>query len=542
MASLYLRNLSESDRTNMKIRLYDSQGGRCFICEAPIDKNLHWDHLDIDHIVPSAAGGKDSQENFALTHESCNRSKQASNLEIARLLARFGTIASSVSTGPNRPHLGDILAHLNGAQFPLSFSVNGETLEYSFPKTGSNHVEAAPLIVDGLGKTTSAFINLPIEYLFHDERINPRAISAKSLRSLAEEFKSGYPQLHAALAWTTTEQGLDHQKVMVFDGQHKLAAQLMLGVRKVPVRVFFDPEMENLLTANTHAGTTLRQVAFDKSVQRHLGSQLLTDRIREYQKSTGRAEEDYGFSEQDLMNFFKGQKNEIRRYILDDVRNRVTNNETNTLRPYIEFGGKGTDRPLSYATVEKTFYSFFIGSKPLSTRMDHKEEQGENPRTLEVEQLTRLMNIIQKEIVDSQYDTSIGTSRLEKHVQEGKKVIPGGHLRAARMLKEEVLYGWLDYVRKAVRLYFDFAGSPDPHYDESAPMQSAFPDPLWDQISNLVRNISLLPLWQDRQLAGSAFGGKQVNEFWRVTFMTGKSPNGHQLLNQGINIQEMIKN
>lgn len=130
---------------------------------------------------------------------------------------------------------------------------------------------------DELSGFHSAFVNLPIEYLYHDDHINPRAIG-KNLKKLVEEFHKRLPQLHVALAWVNTTNG-NTANIQVFDGQHKAAAQILLGVRILLVRVFINPDTDVLLTANTHAGTTLRQVAFDKSVQRGLGSSLLADRM-----------------------------------------------------------------------------------------------------------------------------------------------------------------------------------------------------------------------------------------------------------------------
>ncbi len=90
----------------------------------------------------------------------------------------------------------------------------------------------------------------------------------------------------------------DHRaRVQIFDGQHKAAAQVLLGVRRLPVRVFVNPDLDILLTTNTNAGTTLRQVAFDLSVQRYLGSEIYADRIRRYQLAHGKSESYYGFSE-----------------------------------------------------------------------------------------------------------------------------------------------------------------------------------------------------------------------------------------------------
>jgi len=65
----------------------------------------------------------------------------------------------------------------------------------------------------------------------------------------------------------------------VFDGQHKAVAQLLLGVRSLPVRMFINADPNILLEANTNAGTILRQVAFDQSIQRFLGSQLYWEKL-----------------------------------------------------------------------------------------------------------------------------------------------------------------------------------------------------------------------------------------------------------------------
>jgi hypothetical protein len=97
-------------------------------------------------------------------------------------------------------------------------------------------------------------------------------------------------------------------RVHVFDGQHKTAAQILLGVRRIPVRIFVNPNEQLLLTANTNAGTTLRQVAFDRSVQRRLGSSILRDRIARYCEDRGLSTDYEEFSEKALVEHFKGEQ------------------------------------------------------------------------------------------------------------------------------------------------------------------------------------------------------------------------------------------
>ncbi len=87
--SRYLTGLDAEQRAKLEQKLLTRQSGRCFICDQPVDLMLHKGQLDIDHIDPLIEDGLDAENNFAITHASCNRSKGAANLEIARRLAEF---------------------------------------------------------------------------------------------------------------------------------------------------------------------------------------------------------------------------------------------------------------------------------------------------------------------------------------------------------------------------------------------------------------------------------------------------------------------
>ena len=50
-----------------------------------------------------------------------------------------------------------------------------------------------------------------------------------------------------------------------------------------------------------------------------------------------------------------------------------------------------------------------------------------------------------------------------------------------------------------------------------------------------------MPLWINKELSLSVFGGKQTFAYWQQIFETGKAPSGQQVLSEPINLMEMMK-
>jgi hypothetical protein len=529
--SPYLASLDADDRKVLEQRLFDRQVGRCFICDDPIDLVLHDGQLDIDHIIPRADNGPDEENNFALTHASCNRQKGASDLRVARRIAEFDKLQrAAIDRGERGANLGHVLQKHNGGTTTLRLKRFPDAVEFTLSAVGKNEIRRVPLYRDPLSNMEYFFTVLPLEYLHHDDRINPRSIGS-NIRGLIEEFLHKRPQLHVALAWWKPETD-GSGVVKVFDGQHKAAAQIMLGVKELPVRVFVEPDTNVLLDANTNAGSKLRQVAFDVAVMRHLGNTLYMERIRQYQEMNGLPPDNYNFTEKGLVGFFQGAHREMLKYIIDAVRDSITYNKDNGLMEFVEWAGKGAEQPLSYATIERTFFKEFIYKKALDVPIGEGME-----RTLEREQTVRLMSLFADVFFVGKWDPELGGRKLENRVQKGEQ-IPEEHLRAWRLAREEILGNVLSWVRFVIENYNAYTGRK---IDKDRLLQYPLPEELWQRIKTFLVNFSALPCWIDKNLSSIVFGGKQSAEFWKRVFETGKTPGGVRVLAAPLDLQTMIQ-
>ena len=532
MASKYLSSLSKDDYSELTRKLWNIQNHQCFICEDKIDLDVHT--TNIDHIVPLANKGKDAEENFAVTHESCNKSKQDANLKIAKILQKLSKIQKAVHTKTSKSaSLKDVLKSYNGSKHELKYTIEGMELKYSFSDIGDNKIYQAPIYIDNLSKEQTCFVEVPIEYLFHDEIINPRGIN-NSIGKLIKEFDKHNPQLHLSLA------RIEDGKLKIFDGQHKAVAQILLGTKKLVVRVFLEPNIDRLTETNTNAGSILRQIAFDKSIMRQLNNTLYSERVKKYQIAHNLKEDDYSFSEQQLIDFFKGDGANIKKYIIDSIKHSITNAKDNKLKDYIDFEGKAKELPISYSAFDKTILSSFVSSKlVLKTAIDSKTDEGLNPRELEIDQIVKVLSILAENIYMNKFLPEVGTARVEKKIIDKKDTeITDDHLIAYRISKEEILYNWLQYLKKVITTYFANTGKM---VAEEKIFQTPFDDQIWINIENFVKNLSQLPLWKDRSMASTIFSGKKNYDYWREIFETGNSLDGAVVLANPLNFIEMIK-
>ena len=79
--------------------------------------------------------------------------------------------------------------------------------------------------------------------------------------------------------------------------------------------------------------------------------------------------------------------------------------------------------------------------------------------------------------------------RVESRVQSGES-IPGGHLRAWRIAREEVLANVMRWIRLVIANFFAFTGKV---IHEDRQLHTQLPDELWNRVRNFLESLSHLP-------------------------------------------------
>lgn len=236
------------------------------------------------------------------------------------------------------------------------------------------------------------------------------------------------------------------------------------------------------------------------------------------------------------MDFYRGEAREVKTFILDSIRRRIIDHPDNRLIGFVNFGGREKEKPLSYSSIEKTFFSIFLSQDILDIRPFLSTE-----RDLEIRQIVQLMSLIAEKVYQD-YDFSVGTYKIEDKIRaeqrgETNDVVADNQLRIVRMSKEEIMFNWLRLIKQVIAFNFSVNGII---FDEKAIMQKILGDNAWSAIGIFIDNLIDLPLWVDRQKT-HVFSAKQPQSYWFQVFNRGKTPDNIDVLNEPINLQEMIK-
>ncbi|MBN1365910.1 MAG: HNH endonuclease [Syntrophaceae bacterium] len=496
-----LDTMTKEERTALIGRLHKAQNGLCYVCQDVINLQVH--KVDIDHIIALTNNGPDDESNWALTHESCNRSKGARELHLQRILFEFRrhvqkyTERNELSNERNFT-LNEALLELCPSRVEVGASQKNGFIDLSWVENGQPKTERYALVVDTGKPVTTSFIGMiPFDCLHHNSDINPRSIV--DLEPMIEEFYNGYPQLLPSLATININDSEGKARILIFDGQHKAAAQLYARRKRLFVRVFVNCDLERLKETNYRAHTKLAQVRFPQLINDKVGADLFKEEFERYihKADLSKVSEDTFFSKQ----VPHVQRSEYRHYFGNYLRYDVLVGNVGTQQNMIlEFTEtvmpRSTRYPLSYDTLQKTMLDLMIYEKPAREMLD----QTEHWRRIEKENLISLLNIFVEEVLaKGRFDLKLGVRRIEEKLTNDPQLIPDSHLRAYRICRKAAMMIWCKELKRAIQTMLSMKSRYKlAAWSEKRPLWAEFHEEDWEQIRKMCRAIRDHKIWGEK--------------------------------------------
>ena len=346
---------------------------------------------------------------------------------------------------------------------------------------------------------------------------------------MIEEFYNGYPQLQPSLATLNFPGTVGKAKILLFDGQHKAAAQLYAGKQRLLVRIFLNGDKGRLKETNYRAHTKLAQVHFPQLINDRVGADLFHEQFDRFTRDSDptKASEHSFFQAQTS----KSQRSDLRQYFQNYQRYEVLTGkagaEDNHILDFTEtVTARSKQYPLSYDTLQHTFLQHFLFLKPSRESLDESERY----RRQERENLVRLMNLFVEEVLAAgRFDLGLGIYRLEERVSSVPDTIPDNHLRAYRLCRKPPMVVWSQELVRAIALLLDaklrYTGSG---WSKERPLWVEIHQEDWQQIRQMVRAFRDHKLWGERSspdLMQAVASTKQKN--WAEILLKGTLPGRH---------------
>jgi hypothetical protein len=404
------RQISDTEKQAVLKR----QGRRCFVDNAPVADDAEF---EFDHIIPFAEGGRSEESNIGAVCKKHNREK--GTLSLSEYRDRLGL--RRFFEGAKKRRLDDLLdAKLGGGR-------RGQALQFD---VADHHVTVYsddgahefPLAVCPATSERYFFATLPVTTLSNDVELQPRPLEPERVWELYRHLRT-HTQLAPAVCRVVG------QKLLLFDGQHKAAAQVWAGRPSVDCKVYLDPDVRRLKETNLAAHDKLRQMPFYTSTLLEKYADMASEDWDEFLQTSGPKTEsafvDYMRAKGGLSYAVAVQRirSLIQRDVIEDPNNRF--------RDYITEENRGRSNPITIGRLGKTFFAEFIAPPPLNDEFEteayHRDEEETN--------LVRLLNMVVDQVL------------LERWAPERNDA---DHQKAARLFNAGALRAWVPFLKDAI--------------------------------------------------------------------------------------------
>lgn len=401
---------------NEQVTILSHCGRQCFIDGQPIVSDSE---LEFDTIVSVPTSTPMSLEQFAPVCRT--HSRQTGSMALTEYRDYLQLDAFFADGSPR--YLDDIIhakEHAPGQALPYALipDSTGITLHFS---AGAKTVS---LYTCPVTSWPYFYALIPIQYLQNDHSLQPRPLRQPSLWGLYKHFQN-HTQPTPSIC-RLDEQG----RLLLFDGQHKAAAQIWAGRTAVECKVYVCPDAARIRETNMEAHQSFRQMSFYAYELTRKYADIFGENWEAYLTLDGHKSEN-GFVKF-LVDVKKMSTAKAKGEVTHAIHWRILTDPANTLRSFISETNPSQQQPLTYQQVAKALFASFLSPIP-STAEFHSAE---DLRDVEERNLIRLMNLIAEEGLVGRWHPD----RSDVEQQRAERLFSPGALRAWVRVLRDVLY------------------------------------------------------------------------------------------------------
>lgn len=392
---------------------------RCFVDGHPID--LESEGVEFHHIEPFSKGGATTIDNIAPVCNEHHRRIRTLSLQEFRDKLKLDHFFEEGFRKADGVRLDDVLEEMLGEQGYGKANRWEQTADGLRIYWQNGKSDLLPLNRCPVTGFSYFYALVPLEHLRNDVELQPRPLQPARMWELYRHFLR-----HTQLAPAVCR--LVNNEILLFDGQHKTAAQIWAGRHRVECKIYFELDVRAIKETVLVAHDKLRQMPFYTSTLITRYSALFEEDWEEYMERPGLK------SEKGFVGFLiqtKGfSKAEATKRLRAAIQNDILEEPQNRLSEYIAEKNRTRKNPLTMYAVQRTFFSEFIAPPA-----DVEFESPNDYRRDEKYNLIRLLNGIVNETLGGRWNPQAQNNE---------------HRTAERMYAAGALRAWVPLLRAVI--------------------------------------------------------------------------------------------
>jgi len=428
---------------------------KCYICEEDFE-GYDESEIEYDHIYGYATGHPQDLEYFAPVHASkqqgkrnCHKDKGVKSPIEYKEEIRIKSLLSKVKE----------LKHLCPRAKPVSFSMDTDAMVATL---NGQEINLCKQTIRG--KDWYYFYHeLSPEYIESDDEIQLRPVDSR-ITGLVFHLRA-CPQLLPSLARLDTH----HNKIKVFDGQHKAIAQMIGNSQeRLPFLVFIDPDVNWLRNTVLEAHTKFVQQRYQPShIDRKLAD-VYQARILAFQGG----DSNKPYSEKDIIGSeIKSKRRQFLEACIIEGLGPKTQMADSLIAKVVK---EQRSRPFLYSSL-KRFVRRFARLEPIEYPTGHPD----NHREDELNNLTQILESIRLETLEGKWDPNNPESEE--------------HKLARNYYYDHTVRVWLDILEESISFGLSMLASKK--LERPICYRSEFSQDEAGRISSIIRRLFSHGLW-----------------------------------------------